>query len=270
MFIFLGCVTRRLGRGVTMIKVENIQFGYGAKPVLKDISLNIRQGCFCGIVGPNGSGKTTLLNLITGQLQATSGNISIKGRDIGSYRIEELARHIAVMPQNMDIKFPYTCLEIVGMGRTPYKTRLQGLTDQDVAIIENAMRLTDTLDFAGRLVTELSGGERQRVLFAKALAQQPEVLFLDESFSNMDIYYSIKCLSLLKELCVQQGLTVVSIIHDLNLVSTFCSEAVVLKAGQLVKYGSAPTVLDPELIGEVFHIKVVRAGETGLAVLSNL
>ncbi|MBP2664939.1 MAG: fecE 3, partial [Firmicutes bacterium] len=172
-----------------MIKVKNIQFGYAAKPVLKDITLSINQGSFCGIVGPNGSGKTTLLNLITGQLQAASGNISIKGRDIGSYKIEELARHIAVMPQNMDIKFPYTCLEIVGMGRTPYKTRLQGLTDQDVAIIENAMRLTDTLDFAGRLVTELSGGERQRVLFAKALAQQPEVLFLDEAFSNMDIYY---------------------------------------------------------------------------------
>ena len=129
-----------------MIKVKNIQFGYAAKPVLRDITLSINQGSFCGIVGPNGSGKTTLLNLITGQLQAASGNISIKGRDIGSYKIEELARHIAVMPQNMDIKFPYTCLEIVGMGRTPYKTRLQGLTDQDVAVIENAMRLTDTLD----------------------------------------------------------------------------------------------------------------------------
>jgi iron complex transport system ATP-binding protein len=253
-----------------MITVENVQFGYAAKPVLKDITLTIRQGCFCGIVGPNGSGKTTLLNLITGQLKAASGNIRIRGRDIGSYRIEELARHIAIVPQNMDIKFPYTCMEIVGMGRTPYKTRMQGLTDQDVAIIENAMRLTDTLDFAGRLVTELSGGERQRVLFAKALAQQPEILFLDESFSNMDIYYSIKCLHLLKELCSQQALTVVSIIHDLNLVSTFCSEAVVLREGRLVKYGPAPAVLDPGLIGEVFRIKVVRAGENGLAVLSNL
>lgn len=253
-----------------MINVEDIQFGYAAKPVLKDISLSIKQGSFCGIVGPNGSGKTTLLNLITGQLQPASGCISIKGRAIGSYKIAELARHIAIMPQNMDIKFPYTCLEIVSMGRTPYKTRLQGLNEQDVAIIEDSMRLTDTLDFAGRLITELSGGERQRVLFAKALAQQPEILFLDESFSNMDIYYSIKCLSLLKELCAVQGLTVVSIIHDLNLVSTFCSEAVILKAGQLIKHGPAPIVLDPELIGEVFHIKVVRAGETGLAVLSNL
>lgn len=252
-----------------MINVENVQFGYAAKPVIAGISLDINRGSFCGIVGPNGSGKTTLLNLITGQLAAAAGNISIKGRDIGSYRIEELARHIAVMPQNMDIKFPYTCLEIVSMGRTPYKSRLQGLTDQDVAIIENAMRLTDTLGFAGRLVTELSGGERQRVLFAKALAQQPQVLFLDESFSNMDIYYSIKCLRLLQQLCAQ-GLTVVAIIHDLNLVSTFCSEAAVLQAGRLVKHGSAPVVLDPELIAQVFNIKVIRAGETGLAVLSNL
>ncbi|SMD07243.1 ABC transporter ATP-binding protein [Sporomusa malonica] len=253
-----------------MIKVENIQFDYTAKQVLKDISLSIRPGSFTGIVGPNGSGKTTLLNIITGQLKAASGNITIKGRDIGSYRIEELARHIAVVPQNMDIKFPYTCFEIVGMGRTPYKTRLQGLAGEDLEIIENAMRLTETLDFAGRLVTELSGGERQRVIFAKALAQKPDILFLDESFSNMDIYYSIKCLNLLKELCAKQGLTVVSIIHDLNLASAFCSDAAVLKSGRLVKHGPASSVLDPELIREVFNIKVVRAGETGLAVLADL
>lgn len=252
-----------------MINVENLHFGYAAKPALQDIFLSIGQGSFCGIVGPNGSGKTTLLNLITGQLTTALGHISLKGRDIRSYRIDELARHIAIVPQNMDIKFPYTCLEIVSMGRTPYKSRLQGLNDKDVAIVEEAMRLTDTLEFAGRLVTELSGGERQRVLFAKALAQQPEVLFLDESFSNMDIYYSIKCLNLLRRLCTQ-GLTVVAIIHDLNLVSTFCSEAVVLKNGRLIKHGFAPEVLNPELIAEVFHINVVRAGETGLAVLSNL
>ncbi len=253
-----------------MIKIENVSFNYAAKQVLQNIGLNIRQGSFCGIVGPNGSGKTTLLNIITGQLKAATGNITIKGRDIGSYRIEELARHIAIVPQNMDIRFPYTCLEIVGMGRTPFKTRLQGLTGEDLDIIENAMRLTDTLDFAGRLVTELSGGERQRVLFAKALAQQPEILFLDESFSNMDIYYSIKCLNLLRELCAKQGLTVVSIIHDLNLVSAFCSDAVVLASGRLVNHGPAPVVLTPELIRDIFRIKVMRAGETGLAVLSDL
>lgn len=253
-----------------MIKVENVEFGYAAKQVLSSISLTIQPGSFCGIVGPNGSGKTTLLNLITGQLVPAAGKITMHGRDIGSFKIEELARHIAVVPQNMDIKFPYTCLEIVGMGRTPYKTRLQGLTDEDVTVIEEAMRLTDTLDFAGRLITELSGGERQRVIFAKALAQQPEVLFLDESFSNMDIYYSIKCLNVLRDLCERQGLTVVSIIHDLNLVSTFCSEAAVLQNGQLIAHGAAARVLSPELIGEVFRIKVVRAGETGLAVLSHL
>ncbi len=253
-----------------MIKVANVQFGYAAKQVLRDISLSIERGSFCGIVGPNGSGKTTLLNAITGQLKFAAGSIKIKGRDISSYRIEELARHIAIVPQNMDIRFPYTCLEIVSMGRTPFKSRLQGLTSEDLEIVENAMKLTDTLDFAGRLVTELSGGERQRVIFAKALAQQPELLFLDESFSNMDMYYSIKCLNLLKELCASQGLTVVSIIHDLNLASTFCSEVAVLKQGKLVKYGQAPAVLVPELIQEVFNIKVIRAGETGLAVLSEL
>lgn len=253
-----------------MIKVENIQFNYADKPVLRDISLSICQGSFTGIVGPNGSGKTTLLNVMTGQMKAVAGNITIKDRDITAYRIEELARYIAIVPQNMEIRFPYTCLDIVGMGRTPFKARLQGLNDGDLRIIENVMRITNTLDFAGRLITELSGGERQRVLFAKALAQQPEILFLDESFSNMDIFYSITCLNLLKELCAEQGLTVVAIIHDLNLASVFCSDAVVLKAGRLVEQGPASAVLTPALIRDVFNIKVVRAGETGLAVLSDL
>jgi len=253
-----------------MIKVKNIEFHYTARPVLRDISLDIWPGSFTGIVGPNGSGKTTLLNIMTGQLKADSGQVIMGDRDIASYSIEELACQIAVVPQNMAIRFPYTCLEIVGMGRTPYKARLQGLSNSDLEIIEHAMSLTDTLGFAGRLVTELSGGERQRVLFAKALAQQPKILFLDESFSNMDIYYSIQCLNLLKDLCTKQGLTVVAIIHDLNLASSFCSEAVILKAGQLVKHGPASRVLSPEIIRQVFKIKTIRAGDCGLAVLPGL
>ncbi|BBB91008.1 MAG TPA: ABC transporter ATP-binding protein [Methylomusa anaerophila] len=252
------------------IAMQNISFRYGTASILNNISFSVQQASFCGIVGPNGSGKTTLLNLITGERQASNGSIIINGKDIRSFTIEELARHIAVVPQNVEIRFPFTCLEIVMMGRTPYKGRLKALAAKDYEVAYEAMEETDTLPFANRLITELSGGERQRVVLAKALAQRPRILLLDEAFSNMDIFYSIKCLTLLAKLCREQNLTVISIMHDLNLTSSFCSDTAVLRAGRLVKYGPALEILNPELILDVFKIRAIRAGECGLAVVSEL
>ncbi|HWR38182.1 MAG TPA: ABC transporter ATP-binding protein [Patescibacteria group bacterium] len=255
-----------------MLCVDNLSFGYAHRSpdrpqTLQDVQLEVASGGFWGIVGPNGSGKTTLLNLVTGQLHPTGGRVLLKGRPIGEYPLDELARLAAVVPQNLDIRFPFTCLDIVLMGRIPHKSRLAGYSDQDLEQAHQAMEWTETLNFAGRLITELSGGERQRVIFAKALAQQPEILFLDEAFSNMDVYYSIRCLDLLGRLCRERRLTVVSIMHDLNLTSAFCSDVAVLQAGQLVSAGPAAAILTPERIRDVFRIHVVRAGERGLAIL---
>ena len=255
-----------------MLCVDNLGFRYTHQSAdrpqtLQEVSLTVTKGCFCGIVGPNGSGKTTLLNLVTGQLQASAGKVWLKGRETGDYSLEELARKMAVVPQNLDIRFPFTCLDIVLMGRIPHKSRMTDFSAADLEQAQRAMELTGTLDFADRLITELSGGERQRVVFAKALAQQPEILFLDEAFSNMDVYHSIRCLNLLGQLCREQGLTVVSIMHDLNLTSAFCTDVAVLRAGRLVANGPAAATLTPERIREVFRIHVIRAGERGLAIL---
>jgi iron complex transport system ATP-binding protein len=255
-----------------MLRVDNLSFSYTHQAAdrpqtLHEVNLAVAAGRFFGVVGPNGSGKTTLLNLVTGQLQPTAGRVLLQGRENKDYSLEELARQVAVVPQNLEIRFPFTCLDIVLMGRMPHKSRMTDFSPTDLEQAHRAMELTETLGFADRLITELSGGERQRVVFAKALAQQPQILFLDEAFSNMDVYHSIRCLNLLGRLCREQGLTVVSIMHDLNLTSAFCSDVAVLQAGRLVCAGPAASTLTPERIREVFRIHVVRAGEKGLAIL---
>ena len=253
-----------------MFKLQNVNFKYNSKKVLDNINFSLEPGGFYGIIGPNGSGKTTLLNVMLGYLRASAGKVEFNRQDIARYRIEDLARYAAVVPQNVDIKFPYTCLEVVMMGRMPFKNRLRGLPPRDMAIIYRCMELTDTLQFADSLITAVSGGEKQRVIFAKALAQSPKVLFLDEAFSNMDIYYSVKLLKLLKELVAGEGLTVISIMHDLNLVKAFCDCVIMLEKGGLIDFGKAGVVMNPERIFSLFKIRVAKAGNNGLAVLPEL
>ncbi|MBO8138380.1 MAG: ABC transporter ATP-binding protein [Desulfotomaculum sp.] len=253
-----------------MILLKDVSFQYGSKEVLKNINLSVKKGCFFGVIGPNGAGKTTLLKVVTGNLTGFSGDVYIKDKSIRDFNIKELARCISVVPQQVDIRFPYTCLEIVMMGRTPYKSRLKSLSPKDLNIVKKCMEITDTIQFADCLVTELSGGEKQRVVLAKALAQQPEVLFLDEAFSNMDAYYSIKCLNVIKQLVKERGLTVICVMHDLNLVKAFCSEVVMLQNGQVVKQGTVEAVMEPKLIHGTFKVKVAKAGNSGLAVLPEL
>lgn len=253
-----------------MFELTGVCFQYGSKKVLDNINLTIKPGDFCGIIGPNGSGKTTLLNIMLGYLKASSGKINFLNKDINKYKIKDMARYVAVVPQNVDIKFPFTCLEVVMMGRRPFKNRLRDLPQQDMDIVYRCMELTDTLQFADCLITEVSGGEKQRVIFAKALAQSPKVLFLDEAFSNMDIYYSVKLLKLLKYLVQKEGLTVVSIMHDLNLVKAFCTSVVMLGKGGLIDYGKVEVVMKPEKIFSLFKIRVAEAGKNGLAVLPEL
>lgn len=253
-----------------MFELTDVSFQYGSKKVLNNISLSIKPGDFCGIIGPNGSGKTTLLNIIMGYLKTASGKITFHGKDIGQYKIKDMAQYAAIVPQNIDIRFPYTCLEVVMMGRMPFKNRLRELPKQDLDIVYRCMELTDTCQFANCLITEVSGGEKQRVIFAKALAQSPKVLFLDEAFSNMDIYYSVKLLKLLKHLVQNEGLTVVSIMHDLNLVKAFCNSVVMLGEGDVIDCGKADVVMNPEKIFSLFKIRVAEAGKNGLAVLPEL
>ena len=252
---------------LSVFDVNNLCFRYGAKSVLHNISFTLQQGKFISIIGPNGSGKTTLLNVLTGALQKHRGEVLFLGRSIESYRIEQLARYFAAINQGLSIKFPFTCLEIVMMGRHPHARRMQALTRVDMEIVYKAMEKTDTLAFAETLITEVSGGEFQRVVFARALAQKPQVLFLDEAFSGMDISHHIYSLKLIKELVKQEDLTVIAIMHDLNLAYTFSDAVIVLKGGEVQGYDTPENLLTTSFIKAVFNVNVHHIEDKGLIVI---
>lgn len=253
-----------------MLYTKNLSFSYGRKQIINDISMTIKKGELTSIIGPNGSGKTTLLYLLTKFLEASQGEIFIDDKPLKKYSVKELSQKVTVVSQNVDIRFPFTCLEIVMMGRTPYSSRSRTLSNEDMDIVYKSMELTQTLEFKDSLVTEISGGEKQRVMLAKALAQTPKVLFLDEAFSNMDIDYKIKSLNLMKKLNEEQGTTVVSIMHDINLVNIFSDEIIAMKKGNLVYSGKPDEVLTPDKIKTIFGINTKRTSNGELLILANI
>ncbi len=250
-----------------MFEVKDLYVHYGSKAVLKNLNFTLPQGRFCSIIGPNGSGKSTLLNVLNGALKHSQGGIGFRGKAIGSYRVEELARILAVINQRSSISFPFSCLEIVMMGRHPHFKRSQRFSQADMGIVYEAMRKTETLKFAETLITDVSGGEFQRVMFARALAQTPQVLLLDEAFSGLDISHHIRSLKLLKRLVGDEGLTVVSIMHDLNLAYLFSDKVLVLKEGEVQGFDCPETLLDEVFVSAVFDIKMQRIDNKGLLVV---
>lgn len=230
--------------------------GYGSTPVLSDATLQVSRGELLGIVGPNGSGKSTLLKAMSRVLPPRQGRILLQEDDIYKMRPARAARHLAVVPQEAGLDFPFTVEDVVMMGRIPHLKRFQRESPQDREIVREAMRQTNIIELAERLVTELSGGEKQRVLIARALAQEPEVLFLDEPTSFLDLNYQIEIMELLNRLRYEQGLTAVMVVHDLNLASQYCDNLLVLKAGQIFTAGNPAQVLTEALIKEVYGCEV--------------
>ncbi|QZY56152.1 ABC transporter ATP-binding protein [Crassaminicella profunda] len=253
-----------------MYKIKKLFFSYDDKEILEDVSFSMESGKLTTIIGPNGSGKTTLLSLITGQFNTYSGEIYFQNKLLKDYSIKELSQRIALVSQNVDIRFPFTCLEVVMMGRNPFKPRMKHLNKKDMDIVFGCMEMTETLKFSDTPITDLSGGERQRVMLAKALAQTPQVLFLDEAFSNMDIQYTIQFLNLLKDQIKKENLTVISIMHDLNLTHMFSDRIIALKNGKIEKYGKTQEVMTPKSIRDLFGVKVRKTQENGLVILPNL
>lgn len=241
----------------TLLKINNLSGGYHKETIIKDISLEIRKGDFIGIIGPNGSGKTTLLRLISKVLLPQKGNITFKEKDIAAMNLKEFAQLVAFVAQDTIINFSFGVLEIVLMGRIPHLKRLQIETKEDYLIAEKALIMTDTLYLKEKEVDELSSGERQRVIIAKALAQEPLLLFLDEPTSHLDIGHQIQILDLLKKLNRQKNLTIVMVLHDLNLASEYCNRILLLNEGRIFKEGSPSDVLTYQNIEAVYKAVVV-------------
>ena len=244
-------------------------FGYrlpdGARrEVLRDASLELRPGELVALLGPNGSGKTTLLRLLTGQLRPDAGRVAFDGRPVGEWRREALARRVAVLPQQLDLPVGFRVAELVEMGRAPHARSLFGSTADDERAVRRALADADALDLADRFGDELSGGERQRVLVAMALAQEPELLLLDEPTLHLDLAHQVALLTTLRRLRTQRGLAVLAVLHDLNLAAAFAPRVVILAGGALAADGPAEEVLTPTLVERVFGVGVtVTTGADG-------
>jgi len=243
--------------GKIVLNIESVSFSYDAVDVLEKVSFKVEQGDFVGIIGPNGSGKSTLLKCLSRVLDVKAGDIRLYDKPISEYRRKELARNMAVVSQDTDVSFGFTCEEIVFMGRSPYLGRFSSETETDHAIVRNAMQLTNTEHLAKRVVTEISGGERQRVFIAQALAQQPRVLLLDEPTSHLDIKHQAEILDLIAELNERDGLTVIAVMHDLNLAALYCDHLIMLREGQVYSIGDAHEVITAQNIEEVYGAKVL-------------
>ena len=235
-------------------QLDQVGFSYGDQSVLHDLDLQLKKGRCYGILGPNGSGKTTLLDLMCGLLPPSDGDILFRQTRLAEWHPRQLARRMALVPQDFVVRFGFTVREVVEMGRHPHLGRFASLSEQDYKIVDSVMEEMGVAEFTNRSVTQLSGGEKQRVAVARALTQTPEVLLLDEATSNLDIYHSLSILGLIQRRVRKQGLTVVAAIHDLNLAAFFCDNLFFLKDGQLICQGETNEVLRADVIREVYGV----------------
>ena len=239
---------------MNIISTKNITYKVKDKTILSDINLSIPQGSFTSIVGMNGSGKTTLLNLIANIIKATNGEILIKNKDINSYSVRELAQNVSYVFQNNEVDFDFSALQIVMMGRTPYQKLLSTETPQDYSICQKAMQETNTWHLRNRLINSLSGGERQRVFIARSLAQNTDIILLDEPVANLDLKHQIEIMKLLKDIQTKENTTILIVLHDLSLALKYSDYVLALKEGQMRFFDTASKVLNKQNINSLFEI----------------
>lgn len=248
---------------------ESVSFGYGRRQVVCDVTLRIHTGEMVGLLGPNGAGKSTLLRLGAGMLRPQAGVVRLQSIDIQRLARRDVARRLAVAPQDFSVQFAYTVRQIVELGRTPHHDMLAVLRRQDAQAIEVAMVAAGVEHLAHRVFNDLSGGERQRVLIALTLAQEASILLLDEPTAHLDIRFQIEVLELLRRLNVERKLTVVAALHDLNLAARYFPRLVLFREA-VIADGPPAQVLDAALLSKVYetpvHVGILR-GEQYLSVL---
>lgn len=238
------------------LAAEGVSFAYPkAEQLLKKVDLRVEPGQITALLGANGCGKSTLFRVLTGSLLPAEGTVRLDGTDIRQMRPKAYARRVAVVHQYNTAPDDMTVGRLVAMGRTPYQGLLAyGETDADREAVARALRFTHTQQYAQRPISQLSGGQRQRVWLAMALAQQPEILLLDEITTYLDIRYQYEILSLIRQLNRQEGLTILMVLHDINQALEFSDRAVVMKRGRILAQGVTETVITPQLLEETYRI----------------
>ena len=238
------------------LDLARVSFAYDSDPVLSGVDLAVESGRFFGLLGPNGSGKTTLLQLLSGAIRAGSGSVKISGREMGAWDRRELARLVAVVPQRFDLAFPFTVQEVVLLGRVPHRGPLALDRAEDLQVAREAMQAVEVGHLAGRRMHELSGGEFKRVVVAKALAQQPRILLLDEPAAHLDIRHQVSLYELIEDIRRRTGFTVVSAMHDLNLAAAYCDRVALLSQKKIARTGSVEEVMTYRNLRDVFGTEI--------------
>ncbi len=237
-----------------MLKVSDLSVAYGERLVLQEINFAVAPGAILGLIGPNGAGKTTLIRALSGVLPLTQGRIRVDENDLSALKPAERARLVAVVPQARSLPPAFTGWDLVLLGRTPHLNWLGQVSRSDEERVRLALSRAHANDLAQRRLGELSGGEQQRLLLARALAQEAPILLLDEPTTHLDLQYQIGLLDEVRALAQTEKLTVVVALHDLNLVARYAEQVALLVNGRLRALGEPNEVLNPELLGEVYHL----------------
>lgn len=236
------------------IDVKDLSFSYDGKEILKNISLNFNSGKFYSVIGPNGSGKSTFIKNISRIIAPEHKSVFIDNIDIYNFNNKDLAKKLSVIPQNTLIDYDFTVLDIVIMGRSPYKRRFEDFNKEDEKIIERYMKATNTWGLRDKLITELSGGEVQRVIAARALSQETDIILLDEPTSHLDIQYQIEFLNIFKNL--KKDKIIIAVLHDLNLASIFSDDVILINRGEVIAKGTPWQVITKDNIKNVYKLSV--------------
>ena len=241
----------------TGLTAEQVSFGYrGNSVVLDGVSTSVPRGGLVGILGPNGSGKTSLLRILGGLLSPSHGRVSLDGTDLRTIPRATVARRMAMVPQETQLAFEYTVLEMATMGRYPHLGAFEIEGPADLGIAREALRATGTDHLASRFFNTLSGGEKQRVVIAGALAQSPDILLLDEPTASLDLAYQLEVRSILQQLNRDRDLTIVVSTHDLNFAAGLCRDLVLLHQGRVIAAGPTETMLESSLIRTLYGVDV--------------
>lgn len=240
-----------------VLRFEELHVGYGTKEVLKGFTASIRQGEFVGLIGINGTGKSTLINCISGLLPVRSGKIFINGKDNITLSQRERAKLVAVVPQSFGIDYDFYTEDIVMMGRNPYLRFRDNESEKDWQIVNEAMCMTHTDQFKGRLFNALSGGEKQRIIIARAIAQQTDIILLDEPTSALDVHHQIEVMELIVKLNQTRQKTVLAVLHDLNLAARYCDRLIMIDEGIVADEGSPAEVITDRNMQSLYNMKML-------------
>ncbi len=244
---------------MTAIQAKNIHFSYNSNPVIHGVSMLLKQGSFLGMIGPNGAGKSTMLRILCGILQPHQGTVELFGENLADQPHKTIAQKIAFVPQETHFALDFPVKEIVSMGRYPYKRPFQREDPDDQAAIEYALLAANIIELRKRPINSLSSGERQRVVIARALAQSPRILLLDEPTSHLDLHHQFAIMELLQKLNAD-GISIAVVHHDLNLASLYCQDLILMHGGKIFAEGKPNDLLNEKTLKEVYgaEVKIAR------------